>query len=55
MVTPEAAVDVLLEGRRTARASRNWDMADAIRDGLTNLGFIVEDTAQGARIHFERR
>ncbi len=53
--TPEAAVDILLEGRRAARASRNWGMADAIRDGLTNLGFIVEDTAQGARIHLERR
>ena len=29
----------------------NWGVADAIRDGITALGLVVEDTAAGARLH----
>ena len=28
-------------------------VADAVRDGLTGLGFTIEDTPQGARVSFE--
>jgi cysteinyl-tRNA synthetase len=55
VTTTDAAAEALLEGRRRARASKDWDMADAIRKGLIDLGFIIEDTACGARIHFDRR
>ena len=34
-----------------ARAEKNWGVADAIRDGITALGLVVEDTAAGARVH----
>lgn len=47
------AVDALLEARATARKEKNWAVADAVRDGLTGLGFTIEDTPQGARVSFE--
>ena len=47
------AADALLCARTKARASKNWEVADAIRDGLGELGFVIEDTTNGARISFE--
>ena len=44
------AAEALLARRAEARAAREWAVADAIRDGITALGLIVEDTAQGARL-----
>jgi len=29
-------------------------MADAVRDGLTRLGFVIEDTASGARVEYRQ-
>lgn len=52
--TPESAVDALLEGRAKARETRDWNTADAIRDGLGELGFTIEDTMAGARVHYDR-
>ena len=46
------AVDVLLEARAAARANKDWATADAVRDGLTALGFTVEDTSNGARVSY---
>lgn len=46
------AVDALLEARAAARKEKNWTVADAVRDGLTELGFTVEDTASGARVSY---
>jgi cysteinyl-tRNA synthetase len=45
-----AAVDALLAARAAARTEKNWAMADAVREGLTRLGFTIEDTPQGARV-----
>ena len=45
------AAEVLLAARQQARAEKNWGVADAIRDGITALGLVVEDTAAGARLH----
>ncbi|MBM3140007.1 MAG: cysteine--tRNA ligase [Chloroflexi bacterium] len=42
-------VDALLERRQTARAERDYALADRIREALTGLGVIVEDTAEGPR------
>ena len=45
-----AAVDALLEARAQARKAKDWATADSVRDGLTALGFTIEDTANGARV-----
>ena len=44
------AVDALLAVRSKARAAKDWPRADAVRDGLSSLGFAVEDTPQGPRV-----
>ncbi len=49
----QAAVDALLAARADARASKDWGAADAVRDGLVGLGFVIEDTPQGARVTYE--
>ena len=36
-----------------ARANKDWAAADAVRDGLTRLGFVIEDTQQGARVIYK--
>lgn len=47
-----AAVQALLDARAVARKEKNWAVADAVRDGLTGLGFAIEDTPQGARVNY---
>lgn len=49
----EEAVGALLEARAAARKEKNWAVADLVRDGLTGLGFTIEDTPQGARVSYE--
>ena len=44
------AVDALLAARADARAAKDWACADAVRDGLCGLGFVIEDTPQGPRV-----
>ena len=45
---------VLVANRRAAaRVEKNWAKADAVRDGLTRLGFTIEDTQQGARVIYK--
>ena len=41
------AVDMLLEQRSKAKATRDWATSDAIRDKLSALGFEVKDTKDG--------
>lgn len=40
-----------LEARAQARAAKDFDRADAIRDQLSAAGVVVEDSAQGASWH----
>ena len=47
---PNEAVDALLAARASARADKDWARADAVRAGLSALGFQIEDTPQGARV-----
>lgn len=42
-------IDALIEERNQARAEKNFERADAIRDQLRAEGIILEDTAQGIR------
>ena len=46
----DEAAEVLLTARQAARKEKNWAVADAIRNGITALGLVVEDTAAGARL-----
>lgn len=49
----QAAIQALLDARADARAQKNWAVADAVRDRMGELGFVIEDTPQGARVSFE--
>ncbi len=40
-------ITLMLDVRGEARDSKNWKLADMIRDGLNNLGFVIKDTPQG--------
>ncbi len=44
----EALINQLLADRQSARQARDFARADAIRDGFTNAGVSVTDTADGA-------
>ncbi len=47
-LTPyKGAVDLLLEVRANAKASKDWTTSDLIRDRLAELGFNVKDTKSG--------
>ena len=48
-VSREAILNALLDRRESARRKREWDVADAIRDQLQEIGVEVEDTATGPR------
>ncbi|MBI1350954.1 MAG: cysteine--tRNA ligase [Actinomycetales bacterium] len=45
----DALVQVVLAQRQEARARKDFAAADAIRDGLDQIGIKVEDTAHGVR------
>jgi cysteinyl-tRNA synthetase len=49
-----ALVRLTLQQRDAARARRDYATADAIRDGLEDIGVIVEDTPQGPRWELKR-
>lgn len=44
------AVEALLSARADARAAKDWATADAVRDGLAELGLKIMDTPQGQRV-----
>ena len=48
----EAADDVekLVQQRQEARKAKNWKEADRIRDLIVSMGYILEDTPQGAKV-----
>ncbi len=42
-------IESLIQQRNEARANRNFDLADSIRDQLTGMGIVLEDGAGGTR------
>ena len=50
--TNDAADDIeaLVQQRQEARKAKNWKEADRIRDLITSMGYILEDTPQGAKV-----
>ncbi|MGQ0626748.1 MAG: cysteine--tRNA ligase [Phycisphaerales bacterium] len=46
-VTPDAAIIRLLEERSQAKAARDFERSDAIRDELSALGLAIKDVAGG--------
>ena len=55
-LTPEQLTELdqqikeLVEARTAARAAKDWAKADEIRDTLSAMGVIVEDTKDGPKI-----
>ena len=46
----DEAAAAILTARASARAAKDWGVADAIRDRLKELDLVIEDTAAGSRI-----
>ncbi len=44
----KGAVDLLLDVRAKAKASKDWATSDLIRNKMAELGFVVKDTKDGA-------
>ena len=42
-------IETIVGLRQEARAAKNYAQADALRNALTNLGIVLEDTPQGVR------
>lgn len=49
----QEAVEALIEARTLAKKDKDWPRADAIRDNLIALGFLIEDTPQGPKITYQ--
>jgi cysteinyl-tRNA synthetase len=45
----DSEVEALIEARQTARKEKNWGEADRIRDELSAMGIVLEDTPQGVK------
>ena len=45
----DGVIALALEQRKAARDRKDFAASDAIRDGLAELGILIEDTAQGPR------
>ena len=46
----DEAAERILAARAEARAAKNWELADAIRDQLRDMGLVIEDTTAGSRL-----
>jgi cyanophycinase-like exopeptidase len=50
VAAPDGAVRALLSAREQARAARNWQESDRLRDEIARLGWRVQDTSNGQRV-----
>ncbi len=49
----DAFIDLLVSLRRDLRAEKNWALSDKLRDGLKDLGVILEDSKDGTTWSWE--
>ncbi len=47
---PESIKKISIE-RETFRTAKNWNKADELRKNLENMGYFVDDSVDGSRIH----
>ncbi len=47
----DAQVEALIEERQSARKNKDFARADEIRDELTRMGIVLEDTREGVKWH----
>ena len=47
----DAGIEALIAERTEARKTKNWARADEIRNQLTEMGIVLEDTPQGVKWH----
>ncbi len=45
----EQLIEIIINIRQKVRKSKEWSVADNIRDSLGNIGIILEDSPQGVR------
>ena len=48
-------VDLLVGVRNELRVAKQWQLADRVRDGLKELGVVLEDSPDGTAWRFEER
>ncbi len=46
--TTEDLMNVILDIRQNAKTNKNWEIADAIRNKLNEIGIVIKDTKDGA-------
>ena len=46
---PQKVLD-LVEKRKEAREKKNWKKADELRDNISELGYVVNDTSEGSEV-----
>ncbi len=51
--TDSELIEKLIAERSAARKSKNWAVADKIRDQLKQMNVVIEDTPQGVKWHIE--
>lgn len=51
----EELLEILMDVREQARAAKMWDISDAVRDRLKEVGIVLEDTSQGTKWKFARK
>jgi len=51
----DGTIKLALSQREAARVRKDFESSDAIRDGLTALGIVIEDTVQGPRWSISRK